>query len=347
MKQLFLKGIALVAICSMFVVEADAQRGRSRSSSRRTDPDPAPAEQQTQQQQNSTTAPKYDPYGGIPIENAPVAGGISDSSRKSMRNDAAFDKSSLNERTPLDYEHLRWDDALYVERVWREIDVREKINMPFRYRADDDNGDQRFVSILLNAVRSGEVTAFDANTDDRFTTPLELDAVKTLISGGKPDTIAVYGDLNDPTKITKYSVVQKAFDPDEVHKFRIKEEWVFDKEASRMFVRILGIAPIKTIYSESGSEMGSSPMFWVYYPDMRPILAKYEVYNGRNMGTGRMTWEELFESRMFSSYIVKSSLDNPLNQNIRSFIKDPILALLEGENIKEKIFNYEQDLWSY
>jgi len=89
-------------------------------------------------------------------------------------------------------------------------------------------------------------------------------------------------------------------------------------------------------------------MFWVYYPDLRPMLAKAEVYNPKNMGQSRMTWEELFESRMFSSYIVKSTLDNPQNKLIKSLYPNaPILALLEGENIKDKIFNYEQDLWSY
>jgi hypothetical protein len=71
------------------------------------------------------------------------------------------------------------------------------------------------------------------------------------------------------------------------------------------------------------------------------------VYNPKNLGYGRMTWEELFEARMFASYITKSTLDNPGNKTIRGMIKDPILALLEGENLKERIFNYEQDLWSY
>lgn len=343
MKKVIVKLVVVAVVLGAFHAHADAQRNR-RS---RTQPssEPAPQEEQ-QQQQNNTAKPKYDPYGNIPIEAAPVTGGM-DTIRKSMRNDAAFDKSSINERTPLPYEHLRWDDALFVERVWREIDVREKINMPFRFKNDDDNGDQRLVSILINAIKKGEVTAFDANVDDRFTTPLSLDQVSGIISGGKPDTIPVYGDFSDPTKITKYSVVQKPFDPDEVHKFRLKEEWIFDREASRLFVRILGIAPLKTVYSENGSEMGTTAMFWIYYPDLRPTLARYEVYNSKNMGNGRMTWEELFESRMFSSYIVKSTLDNPLNKNIRNYIKDPILALLEGENVKEKIFNYEQDLWSY
>jgi gliding motility associated protien GldN len=130
-------------------------------------------------------------------------------------------------------------------------------------------------------------------------------------------------------------------------KLRLKEEWVFDRESSRMFCRILGICPLKIVYAPNGREMGVSPMFWIYYPDLRPMLAKAEVYNPKNMGQSRMTWEELFESRMFSSYIVKSTLDNPANKMIKGYIKDPILALLEGDNIKEKIFNFEQDLWSY
>jgi hypothetical protein len=60
-----------------------------------------------------------------------------------------------------------------------------------------------------------------------------------------------------------------------------------------------------------------------------------------------MSWEELFESRMFSGRVIKSTIDNPSDLYIEGFIRDPILRLLEGDNIKEKIFNYEQDLWSY
>src|SRR5439155_9574742 len=154
-------------------------------------------------------------------------------------------------------------------------------------------------------------------------------------------------DPNDPSKILRYVVTKTSFDSKSVMKLRIKEEWVFDREASRMFARILGIAPLKMEYLPNGQERGVSVMFWVYYPDLRPLLAKYEVYNPKNMGMGRMTWEELFESRMFSSYIVKSTLDNPGNKTVKQYMRDPILSLLEGDNIKDRIFNYEQDLWSY
>ncbi len=347
MKSRIIKGCLFFSLIVLIATNADAQRS---SRKRNAAAGNAPATQPTgnqQEQNNNTAAPSgYNPYGNVPIETDKTEGGYNDSVvKKSMRPDAAFDKSFINERTPLPYEHLRWDDALFAEKVWREIDLREKMNMPFRYQTEDDNGDQRFISILLKAVKSGEVTAFSPN-DDRFTTPMDSVGITGITAGGPADTVAVR-DVNDPNKIVSYRVTQASFDPNSVMKLRIKEEWVFDREASRMFVRILGIAPLKTVYLPNGQERGSTPMFWVYYPDLRPTLAKYEVYNPKNMGTGRMTWEELFESRMFSSYVIKSTLDNPNNRTIRQVIKDPILALLEGDNIKERIFNYEQDLWSY
>lgn len=272
-----------------------------------------------------------------------------DSVRVSLRPDAAIERNLVKSRIPLAYEHIREDDAWYRERVWREIDIREKMNLPFRYKAEDDNGNQRFINILLRAVRKGDVTAFDPNMDDRFTTPMSIDRVAESISG-KPDTVQVIDWAKDPTGskgIYKDSAVLKEFNPDDIVKFRIKEEWVFDKESSRMFTRILGIAPMRTYIDEgTGTVLGESPLFWIYYPDLRPVLALYEVYNGKNFG-GRMSWEELFESRYFSSYIVKSTIENPYDLFIKQYIKDDILRLLEGDNIKNKIFNYELDLWHY
>ena len=252
-------------------------------------------------------------------------------------------KSTLSARTPLEYEHLRWDDALFAEKVWRELDLREKMNQPFRYEAQDDNGSQLFIDMLLKVVNSGEVTAF---ADDRFTTPMTVGDIMQLTTG-TADTTPVY-DVKEIDKIVGYKVTRASFNAKSVTKLRLKEEWVFDREASRMFVRILGVAALKNEYiPNTNIERGTSTMFWVYYPDLRPMLAKHEVYNPKNMGQSRMTWEELFESRMFSSYIVKSTIDNASNKSVKNIFKDPILSLLEGDNIKDKIFNYEQDLWSY
>jgi gliding motility associated protien GldN len=203
------------------------------------------------------------------------------------------------------------------------------------------------VKAVRDQLRNGNAIAFNGD-DDRFTTFLDSAGFEKAVSGGgQCDTVPVYC-LDDPTKICKYTVVCNTLNPDDIVKFRVKEEWVFDREASRMFVRILGIAPCKTLLAPDGvTERGVTPLFWIYYPDIRGALAKYEVYNPKNMGNSRMTWEELFEARMFGSYIIKSTLDNPMNKYIRTLINDPILRLLEGDNIKDKIFNYEQNLWQY
>jgi gliding motility associated protien GldN len=336
--------LLLFTCCGLLSMEANAQRtGRGGRNTNRGGTNNPDTTRQVNVQQNNTQPPvNYNPYANIPLEYGDTASSGAGATKVSLRNENAFDKSSLMNRTPLAYEHLRWDDAHYAEKVWREIDLREKINKVFLYENNENNGSQIFMDILLNAVQSGKVTAF---ADERFTTPLSLDEVR-LLTSGKNDTVPQV-DPNDPNKILKYIITRSSFDSKSVMKFRMKEEWVIDRESSRIFCRILGICPLKSQVNANGEERGTTPMFWIYYPDIREALASYEVYNPKNMGQNRMTWEELFEARMFSSYIVKSTIDNPSNLPIRASIKNGILALMEGDNIKEKIFNAEQDLWSY
>lgn len=338
MKRCLVK-ISLLGVLGVLLV-SDAEAQRTGRSGRRNPADTS--NRQTQQQVNNNNAPVYNPTAGIPII-VDSAGMKQVTVLPSLRSDNAFDKGSITARTPLPYEHIRWDDAFYAEKVWRELDLREKLNLVFKYEAEDNNGSQMFVDILLKAVQSGQITAFG---DDRFTTPLTLDDVNQKTTGTN-DTVPVT-DPNDINKILYYKVTKSSFDVKSVNKIAMKEEWVFDRESSRLVCRILGIAPLITKYLPSGQEYGQSPMFWIYYPDLRPTLAKYEVYNPKNMGQSRMTWEELFESRMFSSYVIKSTLDNPAFKPIRSLMnQNQILSLLEGDNIRDKIFNFEQNLWSY
>ncbi|HEY5406991.1 MAG TPA: gliding motility protein GldN [Ginsengibacter sp.] len=268
--------------------------------------------------------------------------------KKSLRPDDAIERNLVKDRTPLPYEYLREDDAVYRQKIWREIDTREKMNISFRYSANEDNGNQRFISILFKAIQDGPdnggVTVFNPS-DDRFTTPMTVAEVAKMISG-EPIQVPITDSLGN---VTAYKTVMPEVNLDSFYKFEIKEEVIFDKESSRLFWRILGIAPLKNVITSQGLNLGEAPLFWVYYPDMRPIFAKYEVYNGKNYGA-RMSWEELFESRMFYGRIIKSTLDNPFDQFLsqQQGLKDNrILQLLEGENIQNKVFDYEQNLWSY
>jgi gliding motility associated protien GldN len=253
----------------------------------------------------------------------------------------------INDKMPLQYDHIRIDDQLYKQIVWREINVREKMNLPFKYEADEDNGNQKFFNIILKHIKEGDITAF-SNSNDRFTTPLKTEDVATMLMG-KKYTISKPDLVKDPDLslgIMKDTTIRDEFNDNTITAYRIKEEIIFDKETSRLHFRILGIAPVKSVLNDDGSFRDSYTLFWLYYPELRPILSRYEAYNPRNMGM-RMSWEEIFESRYFSSYILKSTLNNPFDKPLAAFISDPLMRLFEGENIKETIFNWEQNQWSY
>ncbi|MFN9113923.1 MAG: gliding motility protein GldN, partial [Bacteroidota bacterium] len=270
---------------------------------------------------NNQAQPSNQPLSNIPIRTVTGKSGNALDSVLPSKRPEAIERNLVKERKPLNFEHIREDDAVYRQRVWREIDTREKMNSVFRNSWDEDNGNQRFITIILNAIKQGKIMAFDP-VDDRFTTYIPADKVMELFSGGV-DTVPVY-DMQG--NIEAYEVRPREFDPDSIYQYRIKEEWVFDKESSRMFVRILGIAPMKRLTRSDGQDIDPNnpeylPLFWVYYPDCRGFFAKYDAYNGKNYG-GRMTWEELFENRMFSSYITKTSIDNPFDRAFKSYIKE-------------------------
>lgn len=269
--------------------------------------------------------------------------GVSDW-QASKVNDNSYSAPKPKKKNVLPYEYLREEDILYRVKVWREIPVKEKINMSFRYNTEGDNGDQRFIMLLLKALKEKKIRAYSPD-NDRFTDTLNYRELTEAIVG-KPEVIQVT-DWSDPSGNTKKdTTIINEFDPNSVDFYRVKEEWIFDKERALMICRILGIAPLKIILNADGSLRDRAVMFWIYYPSCRDYFATLEVYNPANLSY-RQTWEELWEQRMYSSFIVKSNLQNPFNLSISSYIKNPVLRLLESDKIKNQIFDYEQNLWSY
>jgi len=279
-----------------------------------------------------------------------MVGGFNANTKRSLRPNYGFfnennNRKAVQQRTPLAYENLREEDALFSEFVWEEIDGREKINRPFIYQAYDDNDDQRFFALLLRAIEKDGVVPFSAEGgDDRFTKPLGIDEVNAMLKGSL-DTQLVQ-NINNPN-VFDTSIIYNtklAPNPDSIYTFRLKEQFIFDNRTSRMYCRIIGIAPVATIVINN--KPIKRTLFWIYYPELRATLAKNQVYNPKNI-SNRITWEELFESRYFNGYIVKSTLDNYNDKMLNALYKDPTKRLLEGEKIRQRIFDYEQDRWVY
>lgn len=290
-------------------------------------------------------APVVNLVDSVAYSDSIIRANIIPTSLQSKRPSTTVVGNLVEDKTPLAYDNIRIDDQVYKQVIWRDISVFEKINSPFRYEAEENDGSQGFFFILLQHIRDGDITAFDA-VNDRFTTPLKLSDISKTMTGGS-STIAVPDMVNDPdgTKgLMRDTTIFEEFDVNTIVGYRVKEEIIFDRETSRMHFRTLGLAPLKE--KDIAGQKAFIPMFYVYYPDARPFLAKHEAYNPRNMAM-RMSWEEIFESRYYSSTIYKSTIGNFGDKPIAFSIKDPMLRLFEGENIKEQIFNWEQDQWSY
>ena len=240
-------------------------------------------------------------------------------------------KSITNERQVLAYDHVREADIFWEKRIWRVIDIREKMNLPFAYP------ERPFFSILMDAATSGEITVYSTE-DDKFTSQLTPDEVASM--GATIDTVITF----DPeTYEEQLQVVRNDINPEDVKRFRMKEVWFFDEESSTLQVRILGIAPLIDKTDENGNFLYEKPMFWVYYPEARQTLARERVFNIGNDASA-VTWEDLMEMRYFSSYIFKES--NVRDRRIQDYLTG-IDILLEADKIKQEIFNFEHDLWSY
>ncbi len=245
--------------------------------------------------------------------------------------DDIVEKRTIVEKRVLPYDHVREADIFWEKRIWRVIDIREKMNQPFAYP------ERPFFSILMDAAISGEITVYNTE-NDKFTNPLTPGEVASI--GASIDTVITF----DPeTYEEQIQVVRNDLNPEDVKRFRIKEVWFFDKETSTMQVRILGIAPLLDVLDDQGNFRYEKPMFWVYYPEARQILAREKVFNMGN-DASPLTWEDLLEMRYFSSYIYKES--NVRDRRLQDYLSG-IDLLLEAEKIKQEIFNFEQDLWSY
>ncbi len=251
--------------------------------------------------------------------------------------DGLFPDIGMIDKKPVPYPPLRKADIMWSKRIWRVIDMREKINQPFYYPLEPHNGWRSFMQIIMDALKEGSITAYDISGTDEFLVPLTYQAVVTR----QIDTLHKILQRPYPPYDEYDTVIYSEFDPSKVMRLRIKEDWYFDKQRSQLLVRILGICPVM-MKDREGIEI-PQPLFWIYFPEARPILAKAEMFNRFNSAE-RRTYDEIFWKRMFGSYIYKEQ--NVYDRKISQYATG-MDALLEAERIKNELFEFEHDLWEF
>jgi gliding motility associated protien GldN len=269
---------------------------------------------------------------------------------------SVFKKEKHHNKRVQQYASLRQADVMWSRKIWREIDMRQKINHPFYYPENDGVGHtiedrKSLIDVIYSAILEGSITAYgNPSMDDEFREVMSQDDIKK-IGGAKEELVTVidWDAVNagaDPEEATKDTLTKIPFNRNTVKKWRVKEEWFFDKQRSVMDVRILGLAPLQEDRDEVNNQLlGSfSPLFWVYFPEVREILINAEAFNLVKNNAERRTYDDIFWKRMFGSTIVKEA--NVMDRKVNEYMIG-LDALLEAERIKSEIFNIEHDLWEY
>lgn len=251
--------------------------------------------------------------------------------------DGYYVKNNILNAKVTPYANLRESDVMFSKRVWREMDLRDKQNQVFA------SPKGRLIDVLMEAVMAGELTAYDATATkddvngDEFSTILKPEEAMSKFA----DSVLVPVFDADGNQ-TGTEVKPGEFNPDSVVKFRIKEDWIFDKQRSVFEPRIIGIAPMVKVKA-AGQTLDDQPAFWIYFPEARQLLVSKEVVNRRNDATG-LSYDDVFMKRLFASYVVKES--NPEDLRIKDYAQG-IDKLYESERVKKELMDREHDLWSY
>lgn len=252
-------------------------------------------------------------------------------------NDGVYIKENIPGKRPVPYANLREADMLWTKKIWQIIDCREKMNHPFYYPIVDMDDRRSLISLLIYGINNEGLTAFK---DHEFKELATRDEVYQMFDA-LPDTQFV---PNPNTGELVQTVIEGEIKYNEVYQYELKEQWYFDKQHSTMKVRVLAICPIRRFMDIETGQIRKQRTFWIYFSEVRPLLAGQEVFNRHN-DAQRISFDDMFFQRRFSSYIVRETNVYD-NREVVTYMQG-LNTLLEAEKIKQELFEMEHDLWEF
>jgi len=281
---------------------------------------------------------------------------------------------------PLPYGYVHDRDILMGKTTWELIDLDERINFPLYYPIDTSNiGKERrsLFDVLIKNIKSGKIT--EVYTDSYFNTKRTLKDMSSsftytdTLQAGLDEINNFYDDYHAKSvpevvkKDRKGKVISvtpattipaaKVLDPQYINKqdltaqdvtgYKIKGYWYFDKRLSELKYRLIGICPVAPEAKERNSENPDYiELFWVYFPSIRDILHEAKSFNNRNSSMP-VDFDTLLNSRKFNAVIYQEE-NVQGDRTIEKYTKDNAqMQLLESERVKEKIRDFEHDMWNY
>ncbi|PRD45468.1 hypothetical protein C5745_18440 [Sphingobacterium haloxyli] len=248
--------------------------------------------------------------------------------------DGFYQASNLEDAVPFSYPKVNMKNIRFYKRVWRDIDLSHEENYIYAIPGAS------LIEAIMKGMNEGKLTPYSPE-DDSFKTKMTAsegvarfaDSVLVPIFDEEGNQIDAQMALNE-------------FNPERVTKFRIKEDIFFDKQRGRLETRIIGVAPLMDISSsaELAESVGSTPAFWLYFPQLRYTLVKVDV-SDPDRGLYDMSMDDLFVQRKFASTIIRESSPSAMRQEAQ-YAENALQQLQDAQQIEDKLEAYKEKLWS-
>ena len=248
---------------------------------------------------------------------------------------------------PLAYGYVHDRDVLMGKTTWEIIDLSERINFALYFPIDTANvgSDRRSLyDVLTKAMKNGKIT--EVYTDSYFNTKKSIQDIETSLS--RIDTTdAGREQINAGQSVSQEYIMKQDLTAQDVTQYKIKGYWYFDKRQSELKYRLLGICPVTPdVYTMNSDVKDYIELFWIFFPAAREVLHEAKAFNDKNSAMP-ISFDQILNSRRFNSVIYKE--ENIYgDRTIEDYMKDNAQnQLLESERVKEKIRNFESDMWNY
>lgn len=267
----------------------------------------------------------------------------------------------------------RTEDVVWSRLIYRVIDMRYKQNYQLYFPVTSADPQYRnLFKVMLDAIVDGmpvyEKSQEPGDIKPRLETPLAKDQIPGLLNtdreGISDGDIATsdymlihYDSVTDKMSFNDYMYQQYVRNQ---LKFMILEVVFFDKHYSRLFSKIIAIAPMSSEDIEGEDTpitdaLYQSIRFWVVYDDFRPYMARQYMIP-QNNDSKRVTFEQFFAQKLYTSYIIGDSnmYDRMLAEAAtRGRDEQEDKAIIEKElkkdqqRIENELMTFELDLWEY
>ncbi len=256
-------------------------------------------------------------------------------------------QKAVDNDKPLEYGYVDDRDVLFSKMVWEKVVLDERSNFPLYYPIDTNNigSDRRSLyDVLMKSVKDGKIK--NIYDDSYFTTKRTLKDIEAALVMIDTTELGIE-QLNAGEELSAEYINRRDITAADIKEYHIKGLWYFDKRQAEMKYRLLGIAPVAPdVNFIDTDEPDLVPLFWVFFPDARDVLHEAKSFNNENSSIP-FSFDHILNSRRFHGYIYREE-NVQGDRKISEYVsQNALMQLLESERIKDKIRDFELDMWTY